>query len=91
MSRAHLVSVNALHGESCPDFALAFHEAVISEPPFEAVIHTASPHHVRHTAGEERNRGNGASTPAAQAMSDEFSLNWFYWYSGSNQEEFPYG
>lgn len=32
-------------GRRCPDFALAFDDAVISDPPFEAAIHTASPYH----------------------------------------------
>ena len=29
----------------CPDVFLAFDEAVVSDPPFAAVIHTASPYH----------------------------------------------
>ena len=33
----------------CPDVDLAFDQAVISEPSFEAVIHTASPYHFKAT------------------------------------------
>ena len=33
----------------CPDVYLAFDQAVISEPSFEAVIHTASPYHFNAT------------------------------------------
>lgn len=52
----------------CPDFALAFDEAVISEPPFEAVIHTASPYHfnVTDTKKDLLDPGGEAPTPAAQ-------------------------
>ena len=32
-----------------PDVYLAFNEAVISETPFEAVIHTASPYYLHAT------------------------------------------
>ena len=32
-----------------PDVYLAFDQAVISEPPFEVVIHTTSPYHLQAT------------------------------------------
>ena len=36
-------------GDACSDVHLAFDQAVISEPSFEAVIHTASPYHFNAT------------------------------------------
>lgn len=88
-----MVSVITQRGSRYPDFALAFDEAVISDPPFEAVIHTASPFHfsVTDTKKELLDPGKGTSTPAVPAVSDEFSRDWYYWYPESNQEERPYG
>lgn len=80
-------------GRRCPDFALAFDEAVISDPPFEAVIHTASPYHfnVIDTKKDLLDPGRGAATPVTQAMSNEFSCGRYYWYLERSQEKCAYG
>lgn len=57
-----MVRVKAQWGDRCPDFATAFHEAVISDPPFETVIHTAHLHYARRTNVLEPRRCKGAST-----------------------------
>lgn len=74
-----MVRLKPRRGDGCPDFTLAFHNAVISNPTFYSVIHTASPHYVRNKRDDPPFRGKRASTSVAQAMSDEFSPDWFYW------------
>lgn len=58
-----------------PDFYLAFDKAVISDPPFEAVIHTASPFHfnVTDTKKDLLDPGNVVLNHTPQAMSDKSS------------------
>lgn len=90
-----MVRVKAQRGDHCPDFALDLQQSVISNPPFEVVIHIANPRRFKRTedAPVDRDRGKRVSAPVTQAISDVFSPGWywFYWYPGSKQREFPFG
>lgn len=84
-----MVRAKNQQGDRCPDSGTAFDVAVVSDPPFEIVIHTASPFHYNVTDVKKDllDPGKGASTPIAQAMSDEFSRYRYDWYLESCQEK----
>lgn len=52
---------------SFPDYASAFDKAVISDPPFEAVIHTASHHRGIPSSVSLLDRGQDASNTVLEA------------------------
>lgn len=75
-----------------PDLYLAFDKAVVSDPPFEAVIHTASPFHfnVTDTKKDLLDPGNAVLNQTPQATSDPSSHYRYHRDPESNQEKRPY-
>lgn len=89
INQAQLVRVKSQRGDCCPDLASAFNNAVISNPPFETVIHTANSHSYFH---DKESRGREALSLFAQAMSDEFKPrpDRLFCYLESNSKDCPY-
>lgn len=71
---------------------LAFDKAVVSDPPFEAVIHTASPFHfnVTDTKKDLLDPGKAVLNQRPQAKSDKSSHYRYHRDPESNQEKRPY-